>query len=225
MKTFAVPLAVVVCFACAARADYFDPPDWSSNPYFTHQQWEFSTSQSPVPAEPGYVNPNGEPSALVSGDAIWIDDPSAYVPTARRGMWVVGGFDVPTSASVELTVPNAPLLPEKLVWFQITYFLAGAPGASYDTDLVPSGSEVVTVVPGSEVAYGVPGESGWFYYEKMWSIQPQPAGEVITATINLPAGAVLAMDEVAVDTICIPEPATMSVLALGGLAVLRRRKR
>ena len=140
-------------------------------------------------------------------------------------MWVVGGFDVPTSASVELTVPNEPLLPEKLVWLQITYFLAGAPGAAYATDLVPSGSEIVTVVPGSEVAYGVPGETDWFYYEKMWSIQPQPAGEVITATIDLPAGAVLAMDEVVVDTVCIPEPVTLSLLGVGAFLPLLRRRR
>ena len=216
MRKLTLTVMLVSLWASSAGADYYDPPeDWPDNPYFTHQQWEFSTSQNPIPAEPGYVNPNGEPSALVYGDAIWIDDPSDYFPTARRGMWVVGGFDVPTSAWVELTVPNDPLLPEKLVWLQITYFLTGAPGASYDADLVPSGSEVVTVVPGSEVAYDVPGESGWFYFEKMWSIQPQPAEEVITATINLPAMAVLAMDEVAVDTICIPEPATLSLLAVG----------
>jgi len=226
MRVSVLVVTVAVLWAAFASADYYDPPEgWSDNPYFTHQQWEFSTSQNPSAPEPGYENPNGEPSAYVYGDAIWIYDPSAYVPTDRRGMWVVGGFDVGTSASVDLTIPNAPLLPEKLVWLQITYFLTGAPGASYSAELVPSGDESVSVVPDSEVAYAVPGESGWFYYEKMWSIQPQPTEEVITATINLPAGAVFAMDEAVVDTICIPEPATLGLLALGGVVALRRKRK
>ena len=33
------------------------------------------------------------------------------------------------------------------------------------------------------------------------------------------------VDQLVVDTICIPEPATMSLLALGGLALLRRKRR
>ena len=226
MKKQLLVLAVVLVTAGLTWGDYYNPPDWSENAYFTHQRWEFCTSDSSdVPAESCYINTNGIPLANITGDAIWICDPSAYVPTDRRGMWVVGGFENATSATLELDIPNIEALEEKEVWLQITYFLAGAPGAGYDTDLIATGSDPSYDIVGfNETAYAVPGEdAGWFYYEKMWSIQDQPASETITATINLPPNAVFAMDGAVVDTRCIPEPCSLVLLSLGGL-LLRRRK-
>ena len=49
---------------------------------------------------------------------------------------------------------------------------------------------------------------------------PQPDEETFTFSFVEPAY----VDSVWVGTRCIPEPATMSVLALGGLALIRRRK-
>ena len=37
--------------------------------------------------------------------------------------------------------------------------------------------------------------------------------------------AMIALDEIVIDTICIPEPATIALLGLGGLALIRRRRR
>jgi len=226
MRTAFVSLVVVVSLASAAQADYYDPPQgWSSTPYFTHQQWEFSTADNPSGPEPGYVNPNDVPSALVSGDVLWVGDPTPYgLQTARRGLWVTGSFTEATTGTVTLEVPNVAAWPEKLVWLQLTYFLAGSLGAEYDSQLFTPGGEDIMVVVGSEMAVPVPGEAGWFYYEIMWHVMPQPDSETLQATINLPAGAVLALDEVAVDTICLPEPATLGLLATGGLALLRRRR-
>jgi len=103
-------LAMAICAAwlqSSALADYYNPPaDWSTKPHFTHQQWEFSTSANPAQAEPGYTNAAGPPSVQIRGDAFWINDPSAYVVTDRRGMWVVGGFTAPTTATQIFLIPN-----------------------------------------------------------------------------------------------------------------------
>ena len=226
MKRSILAGVVLVWLAAQAPADYYDPPEgWADNPYFTHQVWEFMTS-NPVPLPEVDGNPYGQPSAAMGGDTIWILDPSAYVPTDRRGMWVVGGFNDPTAALMELYLPNDPSdLRDKYVWLQLVYFIAGAPGAAYQAALTVDGGETVSVVPGSEVAYPVPGESGWFYFEKMWHIDPQPGHEWIDCSIALPAGAVFALDEAAVDTICVPEPATLALTALGAAAAALMRRR
>ncbi len=218
-------LAIAICAAwlqSSALADYYDPPpDWSTKPHFTHQQWEFSTSANPAQAEPGYTNAAGAPSVQIGGDAFWIDDPSAYVATDRRGMWVVGGFTAPTTATQVFLIPNDSALTQKYVWLQFTYFLTGAPGATYNTELTTDGGETVSVIAGSEVSYPVDSETNWFYYEKMWDITPPPSSETITANINLPANALFALDEAAIDTVSIPEPLALCLLAVGGVVYRR----
>jgi hypothetical protein len=52
------------------------------------------------------------------------------------------------------------------------------------------------------------------------TLSPNPPEEVI---VIQPAGCTTYIDEIVVDTICIPEPATLLMLGLGGLALLRKR--
>ena len=49
------------------------------------------------------------------------------------------------------------------------------------------------------------------------NIEPNPAFEIVRID-----GAVM-VDEIVIDTICIPEPASLALLGLGGLALMRRR--
>ena len=65
-----------------------------------------------------------------------------------------------------------------------------------------------------------PGSGPWYTYNYGLTIEPNPTSE--TVTITVPECAVI--DQIVVDTICIPEPGTLGLLVLGGLAVLRRRR-
>ena len=51
-----------------------------------------------------------------------------------------------------------------------------------------------------------------------WEIYPNPIDEMFTIGGNID------VDGIIVDTWCIPEPATLGLLLLGGLAMLRRRR-
>jgi len=54
-----------------------------------------------------------------------------------------------------------------------------------------------------------------------WIIQPNPSWELIV--INVPQGCVL--DEVVVDTVSLPTPGAIALLALGGMCATVRRRR
>lgn len=216
-----VLLAVSIGFPVSAMADYYDPPAWNhSDPTFTHQDWDFTTSANPSPPE-NYVNPNGVPIFGISG-ATWFPTAAPYIPgSTRTGLWAGSGAG---SAIVTLDIPNnEDLTKDKLVWLQVTIGSTLIGGLTMNVNLIPNAGQTVTVL--DETLYPMPsGELYGYYYEKLWKISPQPGFETITAQVNF-SGGILAIDEVDVDTICIiPEPATISLLGLGALSLLRRKK-
>ena len=58
----------------------------------------------------------------------------------------------------------------------------------------------------------------WVHSTYLIHLEPNPAWEIVKID------GTLVVDEIVIDTICFPEPAAMGVLAVGGLALLRRRK-
>lgn len=72
---------------------------------------------------------------------------------------------------------------------------------------------------------GVPSwqeSNGWYTYNWGLTIEPNPEFEDIAITV--PWGT--SVDQIVVDSICTtPEPATLSLLAVGGLAILTSNRR
>ena len=60
----------------------------------------------------------------------------------------------------------------------------------------------------------------WYTYNYGLTIEPNPTSEMITITVPY----CTVIDQIVVDTICIPEPASMALLALGSVFLLRRRR-
>ena len=60
--------------------------------------------------------------------------------------------------------------------------------------------------------------------ESIFRFEPQPGWEQVVLTGSMLDGQHVLLDQIDVDTHCIPEPATMGLLGIGTLALIRRRK-
>ncbi|MDH7601080.1 MAG: PEP-CTERM sorting domain-containing protein [Armatimonadota bacterium] len=195
-------LAVVA--ACAA-ADDINPPWWRKLAGTTFAKWEFGTADT-KPAPDAVFNPNGLPVAEIFPGHAWNREYAG-----RLGVW-------PLSGLIVIDIPNyGPPNPYKLVWIQITW-TSESPYAEPVVDelLFKGRAELV-----QRVQVGPVGAAPWWHDTYLLKIVPNPTREVLRVQ-----GAVW-VDEVVVDTYCVPEPSTAvafgSLAGLLGFALRRRR--
>ena len=217
-------VAVLLAGASAAFADDPFPPVWHGEWSTTYQYWDFLTNDtgSPdgltpdgpgelvegLPGEP-YIEPGYLPSTRlwVDPNGDWIDFDSE---SGRQGIW-------PLSGVIDVLVDNHdPVNPEKWMWVQVTW--RSTPGTTGEPDVFPA-----TLPPEytrtpvrieDEQDYG----NGWFTTLYRWEIFPNPIDERFGIVGDI------WVDQLVVDTWCIPEPATLALLVMGGIAVLRKRR-
>lgn len=197
--------------------DMVQPP-WRGDEGTTYQEWRFDTDANPALPEV-ISNPYGSAlAAIVLGD--YASGWQEQLPGLgdQIGYWDLGGDRGNGGGSILIDVDNRPLALEyKEVWVQVTYFrdmsqapTVTVPGAAYLTGQTLLVEQVLT-------------GGAWYLDQSIWRIEPNPDHEQILITSDPMWGSVI--DQVVIDTICIPEPATMGLFLVGSWAVIARRRR
>jgi len=210
----AVVSGVLAVFARSAFADDVQPPPWRGQYSTTSQFWEFMT------LNPGPLQPDGSPTGgqpwlpsthlIVYPDGDWI---AADPASGREGIW-------PLSGEMWVTVDNHnPPNEVKYMWVQLTWRYDPNKGDKIPP-ILSDFDPMYAMPPGLTIEPVVDLGFGWYETTYKWEIRPNPPDEFFIISGNI------LVDELVIDTWCIPEPSTLALAGFGGglLLVLRRRR-
>jgi hypothetical protein len=233
-------LAVVVCLLAAGaanvRADDLYPPNWRGNPGSSYAQWEFLSSvplvggtTGPIAQDAGFL-PYGNPTLTItpgtgggwhaqqptyeaSGGTVPLYDPAG---PSGDGWWNLSG-------QIDVTMQDSPdPNPHKEVWIQVTWEPQEPGNVPTVQELAPVVGQETTIPLETHVLWaGDPGNAWRKVYLSVFhfDINPNPTQE----TFEIRGG--INVDELVVDTICVPEPASLGMLGFGAAMLLIRRRK
>jgi len=189
-------------------------PSWRGDANTTYQAWSFDNNNSPADLELDWVNPNGTPELSIDplGGTTWV--PSYH---EEFGIWNLYG----ESTMMVMEIPNTGnTAPDsfKEVWIQVTYYdLLAFLDPGYVLPFI-----VDPVFTSVDLQQRTILESGYYHDTYSIIIEPNPTHEQIKIK---PVACSLYVDEVVIDTICIPEPSSVVLLVgMSGMIVFVRRK-
>jgi hypothetical protein len=178
------------------------PPPWRGQPGTTWADWEFLTP-NPTPLPEVQFNPYGDSSTVVypGFSQTWQQEWGGHV-----GVW-------PLSGVAFIEIPNSPVPnPYKDIWVQVTWAaqVPGPGGQPYVSEEYSglTGSLINQIALGPTNAQPSP-PLGDTWYQSVYQIriQPNPPHEKIVI------GGSIMLDELVIDTYCVPEPATLIMFA------------
>jgi hypothetical protein len=206
---FSLALCLLFSFGSLWADDYNPPERWiRGDPGTTYQRWEFMDGGAlPSAPEEDYINPFGPASLTITDEG----ETKVWMPSDGEGHEGVWRYENQIIIEILNFNEDNPL---KEIWIQLTYAAIGVPLVYADD---PGGTRFWGQMVNEEPI--IDSE----YLHATWHIimEPNPDREIIFIE---PRNCTTYIDEIVIDTICIPEPATLLMLGLGGLALLKKRR-
>ena len=217
-KSLFKSLSYLVAALVAASPAVAEPPvpSWQrGDEGTTFQEWTFDDDTStPAPVESTFYNPYADRTnpVLLNVDSVhgWYNNVDQM-----QGVWALSG-------EINIIIPNNP---QQNPYKQIQLYLVWKPEKETELQIEPNpflpDSPLVAVTPFNKMTTSINDviEDGWHYSTYDITIWPNPDKEWFNIKGNI------LVDHVAIDTICVPEPATVIILAFGTLVAIRRRKK
>lgn len=214
-------------FAIPTFADDLTPPPWDrlgAPNYTVALEWEFLADggSSPYAAD-------ATSFTMYDGDGFTVPEPSSVLPSGNiswnsydgDGGWTGGVGGGALNFRVANWVDTEPI---KYVRVQITYDRGAAGLDPYISFIIANDiadPDPVETFIGATDGPIASDPAGRFHRLEEWTITPNPDFESIQ--IVVPEG--VTIDQVVIDTIStVPEPTSLSLLALGGVLLSRRRR-
>lgn len=204
----AILVCAVLCIAAGpVVARDVVPLPWDPTiPTNTSQAWEFTVDP---PGPPTVVsNPYGPPIMLVEGETTW-----PYEMAGPDGLVINVLHFGETGGSITITIPNSPQ--PNLVKF-VQYQVTSDKGMNGPPMSAPPGTIDPSTFGNTQWPNGT-----WYTYSGVIAIPGNPPTETITFNFYPNTN----IEEIVIKTVCVPEPATMGLLAAGLAGVVIRRRR
>jgi len=207
IRVLAIAFMVILGAAVSAGARVFPAPSWYGNDDTTFEQWSF-TQQGSFPQSPdlGFNNNYGTPQ-ISAYSSQWSDSIDG-----KQGVWTFSGF----GSGMLVDIPNNPVSqPTKQMQVELIWEAAGLSSYIPDQPIIGVWADHFTEQLVGEQSIG----GNWYASLYKITIWPNPSSEQITINGDI------RLDQIIVDTICIPEPATFGLLIGGALMAIRRKRK
>jgi hypothetical protein len=228
MKRFLFFVILLLLTANYASSDDIFEPEWRDDPRSYHAEWHSWTGILDDPSVapdfwrwgPGYDPYPSSPFFY------WYWDPDyfEFLNNYRGRQNVIHTYD---STPGYMFLPNFSGGDYKKVRLQITYYNVEGWGPGFFEFKAAEGDSFSPVT--HEVFESFDHGDGWHTAAYDFEIHPNPDYEWITfgydENLVYPGGSPAVITQIVVDTICVPEPATMGLLGIGAIAMLIRSKK
>ena len=224
MKKLILLVAVLALFVCQAAFSLdVQPPPWRGQLSTTSQMWGFGTySESGMEIQPDGPAPGGQPW-LPSTKLWWEPGPlpfeqewmSYYQPSVLQ-LHDIGYGVIPLSGWIDVIVDNHDPNPQNEKWIHIQVTWAPQSGGTvfppivHVDDLLNGTNEVLPI-------YEEPLVGPWKTTIYEIHLPQNPIDEWVYIEGDI------FVDELIIDTWCIPEPGSMALIGIGLLALMKRK--